>query len=583
MRALKALLAVAVLGLAGASSSLAHPDGIAPAHVTGRSEFATGGSGGDATATVGGAPLAATGGAVPAAVQAAWVVAENRRPGTDQWRITDAGKDGDIEGFADTVSAQQGDRVNLYVSQGKGSTYRVEAYRMGFYGGLGARLVWRSGPLPGRRQSKAHRESGTNMVEAPWDPTVAIDITRDWPPGDYLLKLHAESGPQRWVPLTVRDDASRAALVIMNAVTTWQAYNQWGGYSLYTGPRSYNDRARVVSFDRPYALGSGASDFPGNEFPLVSFAESLGLDVTYLTNVDLHARPDLLLHHKALISLGHDEYWSTGMRAAATTARDNGVNLAFLGANALFRKIRFVASPLGPDRREVAYKSAAEDPLRKTNRAEVTVNWRDAPSDQPESELIGQEYECNPVRADMVVADASSWVWEGTGVTDGQRLHDVIGSEYDRYLPRQVGPHNVALLAHSPVKCGGNRSFSDMTYYSAPSGAGVFATGTNWWISKLSTPCIDGSCPHDDVVVRVTANVLSAFALGPAGLRRPSTATDLSRLPVPASGAADTSTTSLRRRTTKTVAPTKSSTTKASSPTSTRPPPSRVLPPVTGP
>src|SRR5258706_4909384 len=242
MRALKALVAVALLGLAGASSSVARLDGLGVARTTGRSEFATGGSGGDATATVGGAPLAATGGNVPVGVRAAWVIDENRRPGTDQWRITNAGKDGDIEGFADAVSARQGDRLNLYVSQGKGSTFQVEAYRMGFYGGLGARLIWTSGPLPGRRQAKAHRESGTNMIEAPWDPTVAVAITHDWPPGDYLLKLHADSGSQRWVPLTVRDDASRAALVVMNAVTTWQAYNQWGGYSLYTGPHSYNDR-----------------------------------------------------------------------------------------------------------------------------------------------------------------------------------------------------------------------------------------------------------------------------------------------------------------------------------------------------
>jgi hypothetical protein len=544
MRALRALLVVAVLGLAGASSSLSRLDGLT-SNSNGPAEFAT--AGGDATATVGGAPLAAAGGVVPNEVRALWVIAENDKPGTDEWRITDAGKDGDIEGFADHVSAQQGDRVNLFVSQGKGSTYRVEAYRMGYYRGLGARLVWRSNPVPGHRQAKPHRESTTNMIEAPWDPSVPVDITREWPPGVYLLKLHADTGAQRWVPLTVRDDASTAAFVVLNAVTTWQAYNQWGGYSLYAGPRSFNDRARVVSFDRPYAMGSGASDFPGNEFPFVSFAESLGLDVTYWTDVDLHARPDLLTRHKALISLGHDEYWSGGMRDGATRARDAGVNLAFLGANAVFRRIRFDSSPLGPNRRQIGYKSASEDPMRAKDKRDVTVNFRDPPLNDPENDLIGQAYECNPVRADMVVADASSWVWEGTGVVDGQRLHDVVGTEYDRYNPR-LGPPNVSVLAHSPVKCRTLRSFADMTYYSAPSGAGVFATGTNWWISKLSSPCLDGSCPHDDVVIRVTTNVLKAFGTGPAGRAHPSTRTDMSKLPEPAPTSSVPTTTRPKRR-----------------------------------
>src|SRR5439155_8973210 len=207
MRALKAVVVVVVLSLAGASPSIARVEGLRAAHASGRSEFATSGRGGESTATVGGAPLAAAGGNVPDSIRAAWVVAENRRTGTDQWRITNAGKDGDIEGFADTVSAQRGDRVNLYVSQAKGSTYRVEAYRMGFYGGLGGRLVWRSSPLPGRRQAKAHREGTTNMVEAPWDSTVAVDLTKDWPTGDYLFKLVADSGAQRWIPLAARDDA----------------------------------------------------------------------------------------------------------------------------------------------------------------------------------------------------------------------------------------------------------------------------------------------------------------------------------------------------------------------------------------
>ena len=122
------------------------------------------------------------------------------------------------------------------------------------------------------------------------------------------------------------------------------------------------------------------------------------------------------------------------------------------------------------------------------------MNWREAPVSRPESPLIGQQYECNPVRADMVIADASAWVFAGTGLKPGDKLLGTIGEEYDRYNPNDPGPENVQILAHSPVRCGGRSSYADMTYYSAPSGAGVFASGTIWWVTKLGAP-VRGDVP----------------------------------------------------------------------------------------
>jgi len=461
--------------------------------------------------------------------KAQWVVAENARPGTADWRITDNHHHGSIEGFADRVSAQAGDSVTLYVST-TASSYRVDAYRMGYYGGLGGRLVWRSQDIAGSQQEAGVRDTKTNMVEAPWQPSVRFKPTKAWPPGDYLLKLVAATGAERYVPLTLRDDASTAAYVIQNAVTTWQAYNLWGGFDLYEGRNGtgsgFANRSRIVSFDRPYAFGDGAADFLGNEYPLISLAESLGLDVTYWTDVDLHRHPELAMHHKAILSLGHDEYWSASMRQGFEDARDNGVNLAFFGANAVFRQIRLEDSPLGPERHQVGYKSAREDPMSHVDTRYVTVDWRAPPVSRHEASLIGNSYECNPVKADMVVSDASAWVFDGTGLSNGDRLPNIVGPEYDRYNLDARGPSNIQLLAHSPVKCRGDASYSDMTYYTADSGAGVFATGTNWWISHLVAPCTDAgetrsTCPHDDEAVRITENVLAAFGAGPAGQAHP--------------------------------------------------------------
>jgi hypothetical protein len=448
-----------------------------------------------------------------------WVVAENRRLGTRGWRIADPGPPDAIQGWADRVSVAQGGRVRLYVSTRAGR-FRVEAYRMGWYGGLGGRLVWRSPPLPGRRQSPPTRTPGTDMVATHWRPSLTVPVTSGWPPGDYLLKLVAPTG-QRYVPLTVRDDTSHAPLVILNAVTTWQAYNRWGGRSLYVGPDGrLETRSRVVSFDRPYGAEQGAGDFLGNEFPLVRLAESLGLDVTYWTDVDLHQHPQRLLAHHGLISLGHDEYWSTRMRRGAEAARARGVNLAFLGANAVFRHIRLEPSPTGPDRQEVNYKpwSAGDDPAWRTDPSEVTTDWRQPPLDDPESRLLGAEYDCNPTRAPGVVVAAGSWLLAGTGVRAGTRLPDLIGDEYDRLRPTAPHPPGVRLLLHSPVRCRGQASFADATWYTAASGAGVFDAGTGSWVCQLARVCSDrrsASALTARVVRTITINLLRHLATGP--------------------------------------------------------------------
>ena len=454
-----------------------------------------------------------------------WVTVENRRRGTGGWRITHAGPADAIQGWADHVSAVPGERVRLYVST-TARRFQVKAYRMGWYGGRGGRLVWQSEPLPGRRQPPPVRTPGTNMIATHWRPSLTIAIGPAWPPGVYLLKLVAATG-QRYVPLTVRDDTSRAALVVQDAVATWQAYNRWGGRSLYLGPDgSSATRSRVVSFDRPYAAEQGAGDFLGNELPLVRLVESLGLDVTYWTDIDLHRHPERLLVHRALVSLGHDEYWSTRMRRGAEAARAHGVNLAFLGANAVYRHIRLRPSTTGPDRQEVNYKpwSVGDDPAWKTDPAEVTTDWRRPPLNDPESRLLGAQYECNPTHAAGVVAQPSSWLLAGTGVRAGSRLPSLVGDEYDRVQPGAPRPPRVQVLLHSPVRCRGP-SFADTTCYTAPSGAGVFDAGTGSWVCQLARACTEGRrSPITARVVRaVTVKLLRRFAGGPAGAR-PATA-----------------------------------------------------------
>ena len=458
---------------------------------------------------------------------APWLIAENAKPGTLDWICNHVQPDHALEGFASQVSAVHGDDVALFINTAA-SAVQVQAYRMGYYQGLGGRLAWQSDFVPARAQP-APVVTSAGTVSCPWTPTMMLSITTDWLPGSYLLKLVGSGGEEQFVPLTIRNDASMASYVIQNSVTTWQAYNLWGNYSLYYGPgaaggQTFANRARIVSFDRPYPQkwASGAADFVGNELPMLMHLESLGLDLTYWTDVDLHARPELLANHRCLFSLGHDEYWSQAMRQGAAQANANGVNLAFLGANACYRQIRLEPSSVGPNRLQVCYKSAAEDPMASQQPSLTTVNWAQAPVDDPESTLIGSMYQSVGAVADMVVTDASSWFYDGCNLTDGHAFPKVILGEYDRYVPSYPGPRNADVLAHSPVPGQGN--WSDVTYYTAPgNGGGVLASGSASFVGQISTTgeipaiVIPGPIPGvSDVFRRAMENVYARFGLGPA-------------------------------------------------------------------
>ncbi len=468
--------------------------------------------------------------------QARWLVAENAKPGTGRWIVTGSQTLHSIEGYASRVSGVVGDEVILFVNT-SAPAFHVEVYRMGYYQGLGGRLIDQTDTIAGQRQRAPSFTPGINMVECQWEPSLSLTVGEHWPPGVYLFKLVGSGGEQQYIPFTVRDDTSHAAYVIQNSVTTWQAYNRWGGYSLYlqltaSGGGDYANRSRVVSFDRPYSMGTvpwaqGAADFFGNEFPLLFHLESLGADLTYSTDIDLHTRPELLKNHRCFFSLGHDEYWSMQMREGAREALESGTNLAFLGANACYRQIRLDASPVGPNRRQVCYKDAAEDPLSEKEPMLTTVNWIQPPLNRPESTLIGSMYQSVGANDPLVVTDASAWLWDGCGLSDGQALPGVVQGEYDRYVPSLPSPRNVDVFAHSPIAGQGN--WSDITYYTVQGGGGVLASGMASFIFKLSnttafpTIIVPAAIPGiTPILLRAMENVYGLFGNGPASASQPS-------------------------------------------------------------
>lgn len=264
----------------------------------------------------------------------------------------------------------------------------------------------------------------------------------------------------------------------MHAPATWQAYNAWGGYSLYKGEDgAYTTRSLAVGFDRPYDL-NGAEKFMVYERAAVVLAERLGIPLAYTTGMDIHSAPSVLQGATTAVSLGHDEYWTAEQRRHVTRARDAGTNLVFLGANTCFRRVRLEHGPSGTARTVVCYKTAyQDDPDFTDHHGLPTQDFRQSPAADPESSLTGVFYEGYPTDAPYVVHSADHWLFEGTGVGKGDSFKHLVGVEYDRVTPGAPTPAPLEILAHSPLVCNGRSSHSDSAYYTVPSGAGCLPPG----------------------------------------------------------------------------------------------------------
>jgi hypothetical protein len=448
---------------------------------------------------------------------AARPVPENSRPGDPHWWITRQGPPAAIVGYAGQASVLPGEPVQLYVST-TSREFTVKAFRIGWYHGDLARRVWESGPARGHRQRAAGMTRATRTIHTDWGVSLSVP-TEGWPAGAYLLRLDASAGDQRFVPLTVRSAATAGKVVLKNATATWHAYNTWGGYDLYNGPTgSYDTRSYAVSLDRPFDQ-DGANLFMVYERKLINLAERMGLPLAYLSSIDIATNPGALTGASALISPGHDEYWTPQERANVTAARDAGVNVAFLGANAMFRRVRLEPTALGANRLVICYKSSYElDPLYGKDNALVTNDFRAPPDPDPESSVTGTLYEGYPTVADYVVATPDAWMFAGTGVRKGTRFPNMVGIEYDRVNPGYPVERPIQVLSHSPLTCEGVNSYSDSAYYTHASGAGVFNTGTMRWVETFAMPFYHWGLTGagQRFTRRVTANVLRAFADGPA-------------------------------------------------------------------
>lgn len=454
------------------------------------------------------------------------IMLENQQPGTDQWSIpNDNGTaisddtTNQIKGYASAPSVNQGQTITFYVTVNPVQKFTVDIYRMGWYGGLGGRLMQHLGPFNGVLQPSCPVvDSATALMVCSWSAGPTLTVPTTWTDGIYFAVLTNAKQYQSYIPFAVRNDARQAGLIYQMPINTYQAYNSWGGKSLYSFNSSNNVRAYKVSFDRPFD-GDGSEDYFGWEVYLVQWLEQQGYDVTYTTDVDIQANPNRLLSSKGVLIAGHSEYWTKQMYDAAQAARDSGVSLAFFGSNAIYWQARLEASPSGVANRVlVCYKIEEApnptDPITATNPALTTSQWRDPPVNRPEQTLIGVQFTSQTGNTwddtvPFVVKNSANWLYAGSGLSDGTSIPGITGYEADRSWSTYRLPDNQSytLLSQSPyTNVNGASDSQNSVIYQALSGAWVFGAGTESWSWALIRPGFTNAG-----LQKVTTNLLSKF------------------------------------------------------------------------
>ncbi len=442
-----------------------------------------------------------------------------------------------ISGYPSVDSINIGEAISFHISS-RLPLYDLDIYRMGWYNGSGGRLIRTVRNLVGVDYGVPTPDPNTGLIEASWPVAYTLQTDATYTTGYYMATLRpagVTSSSINYIPFVIRDDSSHADILYQVAFTTYQAYNAWGGKSLYPY-NSGNVPATHVSFDRPYDHDDGSGLFFSGDYNMIRWMESQGYSIAYATNLDLERDPSLLNNHKVFLSNFHDEYWSWNMRQNITAARDNGVDLAFFDSNNVYFQIRFQPSSSGvANRIVVCYKNATNDPMSTSSTPWLTtVRWRDAPVNRPENELLGvmlQEAMGFGEHFPYVVSNASHWIYEGTGLQNGDTIPLLVGYEYDRVFSNGVSPIGLEVVSHSPAP-DPYSGYSNATFYTAPSGAMIFSASTNYWAYML-----DGNWiwQRDARVQRMTQNILNRMIdfSGPLGTPTPTlTVTPGSPVPV---------------------------------------------------
>ncbi len=472
-------------------------------------------SGRDAGLPDGGADAGTDGGSDAGPPDGGWLLPlrhspiddENQLAGDSGWQLNNYSRQ--IGAYCDQTSYLPGQQALVYVAAQAATTASWQLWRVGYYGGAGGRLIAGGGPVAVQLQPSPLVDSTTGAVRAGWLPSFPLPIPSSAVTGVYLVKLSSSAG-ETYATFVVRDPQRKAAILYTTSTNTYQAYNPWGGTSLYVNQRSdwHGGRhAFAVSFDRPYLRGGGAGELFDKDLDFIVFSESQGYDIAYESDRDLDADPTVADHRRMIAVQGHSEYWTAGMRDATEGAIAHGTNAAFFAANNAYWQVRFQDASR---RTLIGYKDyVAQDPAMQSDPAHVTTKWRLPPVSRPENAMIGEMFgSWITTAAPLYVTDPAAWVWTGTGVRANSVIAGAYGDEVDFRVDNGQQPAGVEVIASGMVEGYNGALFAtgETTLYTASNGAQVFSAGSITFSEALASP---GS--WDSRVQQMVANIFSRF------------------------------------------------------------------------
>ncbi len=492
----------------------------------------------------------------PCASPANPIVAENCLSGNPatEWDISGDG-DSSIQGFATDISVNRGDTVSFKVKT-DAAAYRLDIYRLGYYGGAGARklvTVQPSVTLP-QTQPNCLTDGATGLIDCGnWAVSASWTVPAIATSGIYVAKLvRPDTGGASHIVFIVRDDASTSDLLFQTSDTTWHAYNIYGGNNFYIGgPGTNPARAYKVSYNRPFntRVYDGDTDWLFNaEYPMVRWLEANGYNVSYFTGVDSDRRGNLIRNHKTFLSVGHDEYWSGAQRTNVESARNAGTHLGFFSGNEVFWKTRWENSIDGsntPNRTLVSYKETeANAVIDPQDPPTWTGTWRDPrfspPADggRPENALSGTIFTVNCCTSAITVPDTDGKMrfWRNTSIATlaagatATLPTGTLGAEWDEDLDNGFRPPGLVRLSSTTVNVpqrlldyganyGSGTATHHLTLYKHSSGALVFGSGTYQWSWGLDSKHDNGSAAPDVRMQQATVNLFADMGVQPANLQ----------------------------------------------------------------
>jgi hypothetical protein len=423
-------------------------------------------------------------------------------------------------GYVNDLSIPKGQTISFYISTAN-PTFDLTISRLG----LNKDTVTTLRNLKGGLQSLPDSAFAKGCH---WKATAQLLIPEDWKSGVYEASFPSSTGEKKII-FVVKEivPGSYGKTVICLTVNTWQAYNNFGGKSLYNYNSTNGIATYKVSFDRPFSDITTALYYRWTD-KLVKWLDEEELPVEYCTNLDLDRDPHFLDHYDTYVTVGHDEYWSKPERNACKWLLERAGRLIILSGNTCWWQVRLEDNY----RTLVCYKAFAEDPLYGKQDSLVTVNWRIAPVKDTENSLIGVSFEHGGyVNKDTIypaskgyggytVYRATNWIYEGTGVRDGDVIGQssaIVGYETDGAMIwwqtdgmiYPVGldgtPKNFTILGISPTADhDGNRlGTATMGYFTTTEGGAVFNVATTDWVNGLAT--------GDTIIRRMTHNVFQQF------------------------------------------------------------------------